>query len=305
MLRTERDGAANDMSSTKRSAIESLRRVIPAIILVCAVYIAPLPGLTAQKSPRKGSPSANGGQFVADGRQVFEGRCAGCHGLDGRGGERAPDIATRAAVQQRSDEQLFQIVKAGNPTAGMPAFPSLDDGTVKALIAYVRVLQGKGAAATIPGNPQNGEALFFGKARCSECHTLSGRGGFIASDLSAFGQGRSAQELREAIIKPSGNPRANAVVAVATHNGEMFKGVVRNEDNFSLQLQTLDGSFHLLMKPEIKTLVRQPVPLMPTDYGSRLSAQDLDDLIGFLMTAANKEHTPDPKKQFREDEENE
>ena len=285
--------------------MRSRHGVVPAAILACAAWIAPFPGIEAQPSAQGRPPSTNGGQSAADGRQVFEGRCAGCHGLDGRGGERAPDIATRAVVQQRSDEQLYRIVKEGNPTAGMPAFPSLDDGTVKSLIAYLRVLQGKGAAATIPGNPRNGESLFFGKGRCSECHTLSGKGGFVASDLSAFGQGRSGAEIREAIVKPSGNARANAVVTIATRAGEKFTGVVRNEDNFSLQLQALDGSFHLLVKPDIKTLVRQQEPLMPTDYGSRLSAQELDDLIGFLMTAANQEHTSAPKKQSREDEENE
>ena len=288
-----------------------LLRHIPGVPVICLVVliggcVAILRAAHAQDSPQKRPPQTaqtNGDAPLAEGRQIFEGRCAACHGLDGRGGERAPDIATRPTVQQRTDAKLFEIIKGGNPTAGMPAFPSLDDGSIKGLIAYVRLLQGKGPATVIPGNPRNGEALFFGKARCSECHTLSGKGGFLASDLSAFGRGRSAAEIREAITKPGGS-RANAVVLVTSLDGEKFTGIVRNEDNFSLQLQALDGSFHLLMKADIASLTPQSASLMPTDYASSLSAQELDDLTGFLMTVANKEHS-EAKKESHEDEDNE
>ena len=280
--------------------------VVIFFIVLIGGRVAFLPAANAQDAPQK-RPSqttqTNGEAPLAEGRQIFEGRCAACHGLDGRGGERAPDIATRPVVQQRTDAKLFEIIKGGNPTAGMPAFPSLDDGSIKALIAYVRVLQGKGPVTVIPGNARNGEALFFEKARCSECHSLNGKGGFVASDLSAFGRGRSATEIREAITKPR-ESRANAVVQVTGRNGEKFTGIVHNEDNFSLQLQALDGSFHLLMKADIANLTPQSASLMPTDYASSLSAQELDDLIGFLMTVANKGH-PEAKKESHEDEDDE
>lgn len=275
---------------------------VAAVILAAAAWFEPGREAKAQDARPKGSPQTAGEASPAEGRQIFEGRCAACHGLDGRGGERAPDIATGPAVQQRTDAKLYEIIKGGNPTAGMPAFPSLDDGSTKALIAYVRLLQGKGPATSIPGNPQRGEALFSGKARCSECHTLNGKGGFIASDLSAFGRGRSAAEMRDAITKPR-DTRANALMLVATRNGEKLTGVVRNEDNFSLQLQALDGSFHLLLKPDIQSLAPQSGSLMPTDYASSLTSQELDDLIGFLMTVANKGQTSSVKKEDEEDEE--
>ena len=34
-------------------------------------------------------------QALATGRRTFESTCAPCHGLNGKGGERAPDIATQ------------------------------------------------------------------------------------------------------------------------------------------------------------------------------------------------------------------
>jgi cytochrome c oxidase cbb3-type subunit III len=292
------------MSPNKKAGFWRCLGVV-APILAAATLLAPIRQSSAH-SPRSNQQQANSSaRPLADGRQIFEGRCAACHGLDGRGGERAPDIATRPAVQQRPDAKLYEIIKAGIPSAGMPAFPSLDDGTLKALIAYLRMLQGTGPVASIPGNPHNGEILFFGKARCAECHTLSGKGGFIASDLSVFGRGRSPAEIRDAILSPGGNPRANALVTVVVRGGEKFSGLIRNEDNFSLQLQALDGSFHFLDKAQIESMAPQPDFLMPSNYGSTLSAQELDDLIGFLMTIANKEHTAVPKKQPQDDEEEE
>jgi cytochrome c oxidase cbb3-type subunit 3 len=61
---------------------------------------------------------------------------------------------------------------------------------------------------------------------------------------------------------------------------------LRNEDNFSVQLQTLDGAFHLLTKAELQSLVRSSEPLMTSDYGSTLRPNEIDDLISFLVFAA-------------------
>src|SRR5215475_10186590 len=72
--------------------------------------------LFAAKSPTtapRGFPQANTG--IAEGKKLFESQCAACHGLDGHGGERAPDIATNAKTLNRSDEQLLQIVARGIP----------------------------------------------------------------------------------------------------------------------------------------------------------------------------------------------
>jgi cytochrome c oxidase cbb3-type subunit III len=278
--------------------------VMGAAVLVCGAFCPSNLESETRESKRNPAGLRQAEALLAEGRQFFENRCAGCHGLDGRGGERAPNIATRSALQ-RSDARLCQIIKAGVPAAGMPGFAKLDDATTKALIGYLRFLQGKADVAKVPGSPRRGGAIFFGKARCSECHMLSSKGGFIASDLTAFGQGRSANEIREAIIKPTEGDQPNRVVLVVTHGGDKFMGVVRNEDNFSVQLQSLDGAFHFFMKREIESLTRETASLMPSDYGSSLSAQELDNLIGLLMSIARNEKSPVVKKQFREDEENE
>jgi len=220
------------------------------------------------------------------GQQVFASTCAGCHGLDGRGGERAPNIAQKPEAQRLSDAELMHIVQEGIPGTGMPAFHSLAISDVKEVVAYLRTLQGTSKTVALPGNPVRGKTIFFGEAGCSGCHMVAGNGGFIAADLSGYGHAHSAQEIRSAITQP--NPAASQArsALVVTRTGQQYTGRVRNEDNFSLQLQSLDGTFHFFAKSDIERLEYNPQPLMPANYGSTLRTQDINDLVSFLISSA-------------------
>src|SRR3984957_1711549 len=84
-------------------------------VIVCALILcaggwtahAQVPG---QNGKAGRAPSQ---QDDAAARQIFAGTCAGCHGLDGRGAERGPNIATRVEVRRRSDEELLRILRNG------------------------------------------------------------------------------------------------------------------------------------------------------------------------------------------------
>jgi cytochrome c oxidase cbb3-type subunit III len=245
-------------------------------------------GNKANSEPSSARPQSE--RSMADARQTFENRCAVCHGIDGRGGERAPDIATSPKVQRQTDSTVTQIINNGNPSGGMPAFGYLDAPTIRALVRYLRFLQGQTGSAALPGNPQNGKALFFGRARCSECHLAGGEGGFIAPDLSSYGRQRPPEEIRDGIAKPAEQSNtARGTVRIETRTGQTLAGVLRNEDNFSLQLQSLDGTFHLIMKSDVASMNRDSKSLMPADYGSTLRAGELNDLISFLMSVAQSD----------------
>jgi hypothetical protein len=73
-------------------------------------------------------------------------------------------------------------------------------------------------------------------------------------------------------------------------NGAELTGAVRNEDNFSIQLQTSDGTFHLLSKSEVRSLTYVGASGMPRDYGSTLTPAELNDVISFLLRSVS-EHT--------------
>lgn len=239
---------------------------------------------------------AKGAQASAEaGRQTFDVTCAGCHGLDGRGGERGPDIATRPQVVQLSDAQILQILQGGRPAAGMPPFESLGTAKLKELLAYLRELQGKGVSEKLPGNPVEGKTLFFGKARCSQCHMVNGEGGFIGRDLSTYGTALSPDDIRANITHPpGGNDKSNKLAQVTLRDGRKFSGVVRNEDNFSIQLQSVDGTFHLINRSEVAGEKFAPEPIMPANYGSTLTPTEMNDLVSFMASVARtgQKNTP-------------
>ena len=221
------------------------------------------------------------------GKSVFELRCATCHGLDGLGGEHAPDIIRQTAVRTLSDQALLDLIHDGIPQAGMPGFPDMGKEDDRALVAYLRFLQGKSGGNSIAGDPVRGREVFFGKAGCSACHS---RGQSIAEDLTGFARDHEVGEIREAILRPSSG-RPEAAIAVA-RDGRKFSGMIRNEDNASLQLQDGDGQFYLLMKSSLLSVQRKAGEPMPVDYGERLNATELNDLLGYLLREAHPSDLP-------------
>jgi len=78
------------------------------------------------------------GQTSRSGKQVFENKCAICHGSDANGGEFAPGILTR--IISRSDADLKNVITDGLPVRGMPPF-KLDPSELDNVTAYLRALK--------------------------------------------------------------------------------------------------------------------------------------------------------------------
>jgi alcohol dehydrogenase (cytochrome c) len=85
--------------------------------------------------------AAAGSSLVAQtpgaGKQVFDTRCAMCHGEDGNGGEFAPGIVVR--IVTRTDDEIATVVRNGLPNRGMPEV-QLSDQARGDLILYLRSL---------------------------------------------------------------------------------------------------------------------------------------------------------------------
>lgn len=252
----------------------------PVLMVLCVASPFVAKSQTSQNPQQTVKPASSRG------KQSFAGACAGCHELDGKGSERAPNIADKASVQRLSDAQLFSIIQNGIPGTGMPAFHTLESSQIKAVVSYLRMLQGTKRTIHLPGNPDRGKTIFSGKAGCSQCHMVRGEGGFIASDLSDYAHTHDLEEMRTTILDPASSNRQVKLVTVIVRGGEKYAGRVRSEDNFSLQLQTLDGAFYFMSKSDIETLEYTSETLMPSDYGSRLNSSEVNDLISYLISVA-------------------
>jgi cytochrome c oxidase cbb3-type subunit 3 len=240
--------------------------------------------------PLMGQGQASTVDASLQGAQEFQANCAGCHGADGRGGDKGPAIAMLRGVVALSEADLIKTVRDGTP-AGMPSFERLGDVKITAVVSYLRTLQGRTAVSNtekLTGDAAAGRLLYFGKAECSTCHMVStaglGEGGFIASDLTSYGANHTAIATRQAIVQPDtlSDPDSR-VVEVQTKTGQKLVGVARSEDNFNLALQTEDGRYHFLTRSSLTAVNYKQYSLMPRDYGTRLTSKELDDLISFLI----------------------
>src|SRR2546430_1858652 len=74
---------------------------------------------------------------VEAGRARFNVRCAGCHGQDGLGGERAPAIGKGSQQGLDDEKKLRGLIGRGIANRGMPAF-SLPAAELDQVVAFAR-----------------------------------------------------------------------------------------------------------------------------------------------------------------------
>ena len=242
------------------------------------------------------NPLAGQQQALEDGRKRFSETCAVCHGLHGEGGQggegQGPNLVTSGVVRRASDGELFGIVRNGVPKSAMPAF-TLADEQIWQLVTYLRSLSLTAMWLRVPGDVENGRAIFFGKAECGSCHMIRGRGGFLGPDLTDVGATRRVDQLRDAILKTTngastsgdlyGDPLAGfRPLIITTEDGRRIEAIAKHWSNYSIQALDRTGKIHILRGDAVKRATFREKSWMPDDYGSRLSDDELQDLLAFL-----------------------
>jgi cytochrome c oxidase cbb3-type subunit 3 len=243
-----------------------------------------------KKNPAMGNPEA-----IAAGQKLFAKSCVGCHGPTGQGG-RGPNLRQRGSWHPLDDDDLFKLIKKGVPGADMPA-TNLPDDQIWQLASFVRSLTAPAFSFAPTGDVAAGEALYWGKAGCSNCHRILGRGGMLGPDLSNIGALKSVEDIRESVLDPDadGFPRHKAVT-VTMKDGSTIKGVARNRSNYSIQVQEAQGALRLLQMADVKDLSISDHSPMPRNYRDRLSREELDNLIAFLGRQSVRPYEPPEKK---------
>jgi cytochrome c oxidase cbb3-type subunit III len=166
---------------------------------IVATLICVLVASHAQTNVHRTQKRKQSNQALAAGRRTFEASCAPCHGLKGKGGERAPDIATRPEIVRLPDSETLKVLRDGILQKGMPPFAALGPAKLSEVLNYLRSLQGKGRAPAVTASTEKGRNIFTSKAGCSQCHMVHGAGGFLGPDLSDYGTSHSADDIRSAI----------------------------------------------------------------------------------------------------------
>ncbi|MEO7651110.1 MAG: c-type cytochrome, partial [Bryobacteraceae bacterium] len=222
---------------------------------------------------------------IIAGRVLYNRSCTGCHGLDGEAGDRAPALAGARRYLRRTDDDIYDAIKVGIPGTLMPPMGFADADTWK-IVAYIRSLRATAFDDVLRGDVARGEKVFWGKAKCGDCHMLNGRGGLVGPDLSSIAAERTSGFLKESLTKRRPASRGYKSVKIALKAGGEISGVLKNEHNFSYQVLDRHGKLHLLTRDEVQTVTHGTESLMPSNFDKTLSPAELQDVLAFLSRQA-------------------
>jgi len=267
------------------------------LLLSFAVLLA-LPLLAQDKNPFAGNAQA-----AKVGESQFRANCAFCHGLGARGGGRGPDLTRAQKMHGNADGDLFRTINQGVPGTAMPPNGATQQGVgmteeeIWQVITYIRSVEKKAPVAAL-GDAEHGKALFYGGAACSTCHMINGKGGRLGPDLSTTGSARATEYLVDSVRNPSRRlaqgigeamkefSQEYVTVTVVEAGGQKFKGVVLNEDSFTLQMMDMREQLHLFEKGKLRSMEETRESLMPGYDEKLLPEKDLQDIVAYLLTVA-------------------
>jgi cytochrome c oxidase cbb3-type subunit III len=258
-------------------------RADPAIFLMTSIgwrarlsTVAPLTLLTTVLlTAQDGSPPSSA---AARGGDLFRERCAECHGADGKGV--AGHDLTRLWAAGATDARVLQTIRNGVPNTIMPSTNAPDDD-LRAVVAYLRGLNGPVSGATARGNAATGERIF--SSMCASCHAVDGRGGRLGPELSRIGEGQSRDALTRAIRDPNAATAAGyQTVTLVTRDGQRIRGTIKGEDAFSIQIMDTGERLQGYLKSRLREVLHERGSLMPAFGADRVSDSDLEDLLQYL-----------------------
>ncbi len=249
--------------------------------LICAL------GLTLA-SAQTANPLANEPNVVETGRGFFHLSCTACHGKEAQGG-RGPDLTRGTFATGDRDSDLFRVITDGVPGTEMAAYGErLDKDNIWRIIAFIRSTN-VGGSKPLAGDRAHGEALFWGKSGCGNCHAVGTRGNFIGPDLTRAGRQRSIAYLRTALLAPDKEIlHGYQTVIVVTRDGKTISGIEKALDDFSVQLMDLRGNYYSFDRGDVQSFKRDPHSLMPS-YAKTLSPAELDDVLTYLQSLQGAE----------------
>lgn len=139
--------------------------------------------------------------------------------------------------------------------------------------------------ARMPGDAARGRRLFTSRATCSNCHVVGGAGKEVGPNLSEIGAKLSPEALLVAILDPSAGISHNYETFLATtEDGRALTGLLVSRTDREVVLKDATGVVHVLAMDQVEDLRQSPVSLMPAGLEKTMTAQDLADLVAYLVS---------------------
>ncbi len=282
----------------RRAARPQVRRSrwLGAFVAGACLVSSPSPATAQAAQPTaRQAPAGAPRPLDVPGAELFKSTCQVCHGPEGTGAI-APSL--RGAKFTRDFVQKAMV--DGRPGTMMPKFSAsftpAEMGRVAVYVASFQQPDGP-APAGLRGNPVAGESVFFqpGYVRsCAVCHSFNGRGSKVGPDLATKAAALPARQVfRSIIVVPhrSGDP-AYRTTQLTTKTGVILTGIKAGETPQAVlfyDTSSLPPVLRTVPKTDIAESKRHHAAVMPSDYASRLTMQQLLDVVAFIKSAG-----PDP-----------
>lgn len=132
-----------------------------------------------------------------------------------------------------------------------------------------------------------GKKIFNGdRAVCFKCHTIRGEGGKIGPDLSNLVH-RDYDSVLKDVLQPSAaiNPDYLSYT-VRLKSGDVLAGIVVNSTPETLVFGTVTGETVTVPRAKVEVMEPSKISLMPENLLKDLTAEQLRDLMTFLLKPA-------------------
>ncbi len=142
------------------------------------------------------------------------------------------------------------------------------------------------AALALKGDANNGQVVF--QKNCSTCHRVNGAGHELGPDIETVSH-RSPEELLEHILDPSREVQAQYVLyTISTTDGRVLEGILTSQSASSVTLKRAQSETHVILRPEIKTMLSSTRSPMPEELEKAIDLQQMADLVSFIKSRVKK-----------------
>ena len=191
-----------------------------------------------------------------------------------------------APEAERPELELIAPVAARKPAAPIPA--AAGPGRLWTHAEALKVWEDAKAKKTF--DFANGQKM-FAAALCSQCHRMGNDGGAQGPDLSGLGARTAPADVLMSIVQPNAvlsDQYANSVIG-RVDGGKTIGRILNEEgDKLELSVNPFDPAVTISVnRSDILSIDRSPDSPMPVGLINSLNAQEVADLLAYLVSGAN------------------
>jgi putative heme-binding domain-containing protein len=212
------------------------------------------------------------------------------------GGASYPGYLTNTrdeALATCSDEERISLKditgESFNPVPDFPIEPPVGPGQAWTLDTALDATESLDAKRL---SFERGRSLFHA-VQCGACHRFAGLGGGVGPDLTSVPNKFTKQYLVEAIINPSkdiSDQYESSSVLLAS--GQVLTGLVIEQADGSILVYSSDPTIkpQQIGQDEIEEIRASKISQMPSELLNPLNADELRDLVAYILSGGDAEH---------------